>query len=178
MPSKWTTESSRILVNDQWLTLRADTCRRGDGVLIDPYYVIERPEWTSMLALTPQGDVITVREYRHGAGLSMPALPSGSVEVEDADPATGAVRELLEETGFRAGHVIALGSAFANWANQTNRVHYFLATDCVRVANQTLDESEEIEVRLFPLADVLAPGFLQQSFHLANLHLALPHLRR
>jgi len=177
MPSKWTTEASRIIVQDRWITLRADTCRRPDGQLIDPYYVREYGEWTSMLALTADGQVVTVREYRHGAGVSVPALPSGSMELDDIGPDDAAERELLEETGYRAGHVICLGSAYANWANQNNRVHYFLGLDCELVARPTLDENEEIEVGLFALDHVIAPGFLQQSFHIANLWLALPHLR-
>jgi len=177
MPSKWTTEASRIVVEDRWITLRADTCRRADGRLIDPYYVREYGEWTSILALTADGRVVTVREYRHGAGISVPALPSGSVEAVDADPSAAAVRELVEETGYRADRIVPLGAAWANWANQNNRVHYFLGLGCELIGAPTLDENEEIEVRLFELAEVMAPGFLQQSFHLANLYLALPHLR-
>jgi len=178
MPSKWITEASRIVVEDRWITLRADTCRRADGRLIDPYYVREYGEWTSMLALTADGRVITVREYRHGAGISVPALPSGSVEAIDADPRAAAARELVEETGYRADRVVPLGAAWANWANQNNRVHYFLGLGCERVGAPALDENEEIEVGLFELTAVKAPGFLQQSFHLANLYLALPHLSR
>ena len=111
MPSKWTTEASRIVVEDRWITLRADTCRRADGRLIDPYYVREYGEWTSILALTADGRVVTVREYRHGAGISVPALPSGSVEAVDADPSAAAVRELVEETGYRADRIVPLGAA-------------------------------------------------------------------
>lgn len=155
MPSKWITEASRIVV----------------------YYVREYGEWTSMLALTSGGQAVTVREYRHGADVSVPALPSGSVEDDDLTAEHAAERELLEETGYRAGRTIALGSAYANWANQNNRVHYFLSFDCKLAARPALDENEEIEVGLFPIDDVMRPGFLQQSFHLANLWLALPHLR-
>jgi 8-oxo-dGTP pyrophosphatase MutT (NUDIX family) len=177
MPSKWVTEASRIVLQDRWITLRADTCRREDGRLIDPYYVREYGEWTSMLALTPDGRVVTVREYRHGAGVSVPALPSGSVEDMDASAEAAAERELLEETGYRPGHVVSLGTAYANWANQNNHVHYFLGLECELVGRPVLDENEEIEVGLFDLDRVMAPGFLEQSFHLANLWLALPHLR-
>lgn len=177
MPSKWITEASRIVVQDRWITLRADTCRRPDGQLIDPYYVREYREWTSMLALTTDNKVVTVREYRHGAGVSVPALPSGGVEYDDTSAEHAAVRELTEETGYRVGGTISLGSAYANWANQDNRVHYFLGLDCELVTRPMLDENEEIEVGLFALDQVIGPGFLQQSFHLANLWLALPHLQ-
>jgi ADP-ribose pyrophosphatase len=177
MTGKWVTEASRVVIEDRWIRLRADTCRRPDGLLIEPYYIREYPQWTSMLALTNAGDVITVREYRHGGECSLPALPSGSIEPLDADAEAGAARELLEETGYQAEKIVNLGAAYANWANQNNKVHYFLATGCERVAEQALDENEEIEVGLFPLDAVMEPGFLMQSFHLANLYLALPHLR-
>lgn len=176
MPNRWNVEASQIIHDDQWITLRADRCRTAQGKIVDPFYVIERPAWISVLALTPDEQVVLVREYRHGAGVSEPALPSGAVDDQDSDPQAGAIREMIEETGYRPERVIDLGAGYANWANQTNKVHYFLALDCRKISDQSLDETEQIEVLHAPLAQVLKPGFLQQSFHIANLYLALPHL--
>lgn len=176
LPDHWQVEESKIIHEDRWIKLRADRCRTPDGHLIDPYYVLEQSEWISILALSPEGSVIVTHEYRHGGACVGPALPGGVVEAGDDTPQACALRELGEETGYQAGEIIGLGSCYANWANQSNQVHYFLALDCAWVLPQSLDENEQISVSHVPLATVMEPGYLVQSFHLANLFLALPHL--
>ena len=176
MSDKWIIEESRTLVSDQWIKLRADRCRRKDGLIIEPYYVLEQAEWISVLALTANEQVVMVKEYRHGANVIQPALLGGRVDASDESPKAAALRELLEETGYAPKQMINLGDCFANWANQNNKVHMFLALDCVCIADQKLDESEQIEVMTLPLSKVSEPGFLKQSFNIVNLHLALPYL--
>jgi 8-oxo-dGTP pyrophosphatase MutT (NUDIX family) len=172
----WSVEDSSRIVDDRWIRIRADSCRRSNGAAVDPYYVLENPEWVSIVAVTVSGDVILISEYHHGAGVVGIGLPGGTVDASDETPLAAARRELLEETGYVAADMISIGSAFANWANQTNRVHFFLASECVTVAPQSLDENEEIEISLVQLDD-FSPMLLQQSFHLANALLAVEHLR-
>ena len=64
-PFDWTVESSKYLVQDPWLSLRADTCRMPDGTIVEPYYVMEYPHWVNIVALTPERQVVMVRQYRH-----------------------------------------------------------------------------------------------------------------
>ena len=129
MIEPWEIMSSRVELEDRWIKVRSDSCRRSDGVVIEPYYVLEYPDWVCVLPITSQGDVVLTREYRHGAGLVVTGLPSGVVDKTDITPMNTAKRELLEETGYTSQHVIALGSLYANWTNQDNMIHYFLALD-------------------------------------------------
>jgi len=177
MISKWTTEASRFVLEDRWIRVRADRCARADGRVIEPYYVICASDWVSILPVTDDGKVLVVEEYHHGGHVVAPGLPGGGIEAGE-DPATAAERELLEETGYRPSQLLAVGSAYANWGNQDNLIHYFVALGCKLVAEQSLDATEEIEVHLERVEDILRPGFFKQSFHLANLLLALPHLQR
>lgn len=64
----------------------------------------------------------------------------------------------------------------ANSGNHTNRVHHFLARDCVRVSEQALDETESITVRVMPLRDVA--DRLEQSYHLLTWYKAMAWLAR
>ena len=176
MITPWKTIASRMALSDRWIRIRADTCERADGTRIAPFYVSENSEWICILPLTPEGDVVTVTEYRHGAGRVITGFPGGAVEPGDASPETAAARELAEETGYVCGTIIPLGAAYANAANQTQKVHYFLGLDARRERAPTLDPTEEIEVTHRPWDDVRALGFLQQSFHLACLHLATAYL--
>ncbi|MGZ3639783.1 MAG: NUDIX domain-containing protein, partial [Ktedonobacterales bacterium] len=58
----------------------------GDGTAVESYHVLEYPTWVNVVALTNDGQLVLVREYRHGAGRVVVGLPAGSVESGDADP--------------------------------------------------------------------------------------------
>lgn len=135
----WTVSDSEIIVADRWIRLRADTCTDAAGRTIAPYYVLEPGEWISVLALTPAGEAILVEEYRHGAGIIALGTIGGVVEPGES-PLEAAARELREETGFESREIIDLGATWANFGNHTNRVHHFLARDCVLAGEQTLDD--------------------------------------
>jgi 8-oxo-dGDP phosphatase len=100
-PTPWKTLSSRYIVRDRWMTLRADRCETGAGVVLDPYYVQEPEDWVQVVAFDSQDRVLLIRRYRHGAGLISTELPCGVVERGET-PALAAARELLEETGCAA----------------------------------------------------------------------------
>ena len=118
-----------------------------------PYHVLELPTWLNVVALTPDGRVVLVTEYRHGTSEVITGLPSGAMDPEDLDSIAAARRELLEETGFGGGEFLELGRYPANPANQTNDVVPFLAVGVDRIAGQSLDASEEIEVATEEFAD-------------------------
>lgn len=162
-PRPWQTVDSDVIVADPWIRVRADECIDGHGRTIAPYYVLEYGDWISVLALDPRGDAILVEEYRHGAGVVAHGTIGGGVEADES-PADAARRELLEETGHAVTELIDLGATWANFGNHTNRVHHFLARDCIRVSDQALDETESITVRTLALGD--AGEHLEQSYHL------------
>lgn len=169
----WKVESSQILSEDRWHRLRADHCVTEDGTVISPYYVLENPEWVCIFpVLEGTGDVLLIREYRHGAQKVVDGLPGGVVDVADGSPEAAARRELMEETGYACKTMVPLGAIYANWSNHNNRVYCFLALDCHRISDQNLDENEKIEVLQATISSVESPGFLEQAFHVACLHLA------
>ena len=172
----WRTKSSRRLLHDQWLTVRADDCVTADGVEISPYYVIEYPDWAVVVALDSDDNLVLVEQYRHALGVVSLELPGGGVDADDADPVAAAARELREETGFVAKRWQYVGRLAANPASQTNLCHIVLAFDAVQVAGPLVDPKEEIHVLRMPVRDVITlalEGRIVQSIHVAALTMAL-----
>lgn len=161
-PEPWQVVSSRVVVADQWVHLRADDCRTVDGRRIEPYYVLEYGDWVSVLALNADGDAILVEEYRHGAAVVALGTIGGGIAPGE-DPQDAAIRELREETGYEAAEMVDLGVTWANFGSQTNRVHHFLARGCERVGEQSLDANETIAVHVLPMDDLR--DRLLQSYH-------------
>jgi 8-oxo-dGTP pyrophosphatase MutT (NUDIX family) len=173
----WSVSDSEFIIDDRWLRLRADRCKGANGAIIDPFYILEFPDWICVLPLTPDRQVVLTTEYRHGAQSVFMGLPGGTVDPDDLSPASTAERELVEETGYKGSQLIALGSFYANSTRQTNRIHYFLTLDTVKISDQFLDEQEDIELSLMPFAELLAGNHFQQSYHMTCLLLAQRYLQ-
>jgi 8-oxo-dGTP pyrophosphatase MutT (NUDIX family) len=151
----WQVLESTYNYRDRWLALRSDTVRLPNGRVLDPYHVIEQPDWVTAVALTRNGGIVLVEEYRHGARQAVIELPSG-IHDKPEEPLAAMQRELKEETGFASDEWCPLGSFFANAPRLNNRVHCFLALDAQKVAEPTLDDSEIILTHEVPFAAFLA----------------------
>lgn len=177
----WTVERTRKVVQDRWLSVRADRCRMPDGRAVDPYYVLEYPDWVNVVAINEAREVVLVRQYRHGIAQVVLELPSGVVEQSDGDPLVTVRRELLEETGYASDSFQLTGKLSANPATHSNLTHCYLATECRKVAEPRLDEIEDLEVVLVPLdrlGELARSGALLQSLHVGSIFFALMELGR
>ena len=76
MVKPWRTLSSETVHRDRWIHLRADRCVTAGGKEIAPYYVLNFPDWVHIVALTKDGDIVLVEQFRQGAGISVLELPA------------------------------------------------------------------------------------------------------
>ncbi len=174
----WKCLESRPIVSDPWMRLRADRCELPNGNILDPYYVIEEPEWGHVLAVDERERVLLVRQYRYAGDVVSWEFPGGRIDPGE-DPMAGARRELLEETGAVADNWIQAARFFPNPARQTNQFHGFVAQRARVTREASLDHGEVIEHGFFTLdeiAGLLRSGGFSQGNHLALLFLGLARL--
>lgn len=118
-----------------------------------------------------------VRQYRFGVRQSGWELPGGVIDAVDGDPIVAGARELVEETGYIGDNPRHLGWVHPNPALQNNRSHFVLVENAHAKAGQSLDPNEELQVKLFPVADVMAMAFSGEITHSIALN-ALFYLQR
>jgi 8-oxo-dGTP pyrophosphatase MutT (NUDIX family) len=152
-PGPWQILESSWLYRSSFLGLRRDRCRLPDGRLSPDYFFLEIRDAAIVVAVTPGGGVLLVREYRHGTGDVTPTLPAGFIDPGEA-PADAARRELAEETGYAGAPPEPLGAFFVLPGLSSMTVHAFLVRAAVPAGDRHLDEFEQIEVVTVPLEEL------------------------
>lgn len=173
----WTLIRSKTTFKDRWLTLRSDECETPSGQHIPSYHVVEYPDWINVVAVTDEGKLLLVREYRHGRGEVVTGLVSGTIDAGDGAAGnralTAAKRELTEETGYGGGRFTEILCVYPNPATQNNLTTSFLATGLKRIAETKFDATEAIDLLVEDFADVLrglrSGAITMQALHVAAL---------
>ncbi len=154
MKLEFSRKSSRELLSTPIFRLREDTSEHPVTGHEGRYYVFDFPDWVNIVALTPERELVMVRQWRHGTASVELELPAGALEPGE-DPVTAASRELAEETGFAPSRCTLLGNVRPNCAIQSNRCFSVLAEDCRRVGETRFDQGEQIALELLPVAEVM-----------------------
>ncbi len=108
-----------------------------------------------ILAITPQREIVLVEQFRIPMGKSVIEIPAGLVgdepEFHGESLAATAARELLEETGYRAGKVTPLLSSPTSAGMTSEFTHLFHATELTREHDGGGVAGEKITVHHVPL---------------------------
>jgi len=176
-PQPWRVQSSAVIADCRIFKVRKDVVVNPRTDQPHEMFVLEQPNWVNVIPLTTGDQVIMVEQWRHGSRSVQLETPGGLMN-DGETPEQSARRELLEETGYEAGQIVLLGTVHPNPAIQTNLQHYVLATNCRKVAEPNLDQGEDINVKLAPLADVprmiqvgeITHGIVIGGFYWLNLY--------
>lgn len=120
----------------------------GREVAID---VIRHPPSAVIVPVPEPGHVILIRQYRYAVNRWLWELPAGSVD-EGETPEQAARRECHEEIGQLPDTVVRLGSMFPT-PGYCDEEMFFFRVSGLSVPDEaaTVDEDEDIEVRVFTL---------------------------
>jgi 8-oxo-dGDP phosphatase len=146
---KWPVISSAELFRGRLVAVRADKVRTPDNHLAEREVVLH-PGAVAVLPLDAAGRVLMIRQYRHPVERLLWELPAGLRDVAGEDPWTTARRELLEETGYRAGDWRVLADYYSSPGFSTERLRIYLARDLEVVPEAERDfvpEAEEADLR-------------------------------
>lgn len=151
--------------------LRIDTLRSNDGISVIRE-VVEHGGGVVIAAQNEQGEVLLVKQYRYSFDQTILELPAGRIE-KGEDPYLAAQRELVEETGFRAGTWKALSNLYSAPGFCTEILYMYQASD-LNFEGKCLDMDEETEVIKLSVAqawELVRKGEIRDAKTVAGLAL-------
>lgn len=108
------------------LSFATDTLTYPNGE-VKTFELALHPGAVVMLPVDDSDHLIFVQQWRRGASCILTEFPAGTLEPGE-DPATCAQRELQEEIGMRAAHLVPLGGFFTAPSFCSEYLYLFLAT--------------------------------------------------
>jgi ADP-ribose pyrophosphatase len=166
-----TPDTRRTIFYTEWFSVEevffADEAFEGK-----PYYTIHAPDGVIVLAVTAQEEIVLIRQFRPALKRWTLEMPSGGIDAGEM-PEQAAVRELYEETGYRADNVTALVDGYIYLNRSDARTYAYFAGGVVKDVD--FQAKEKIEVRTISLAqykEMMLRGEIDQFSSLALLALA------
>jgi len=148
----WRTLTTREAYANPWIRVREDVAEMPDG-RTTLYGVVECKPAVGVLPFMDEDTVVLVGQYRYVARDFLWEMPTGGVRPGESEEAA-VQRELAEEAGYEAGRLVKLCSFDSSKSVMDETAHIYLA-DGLRAVTHEADDTEFIEVRAFPFAEVV-----------------------
>ena len=158
----------------------------GTGTFVDPdgnefeRDVVHHPGAVVVVPVTPEGDVILVRQYRAAVDRELLEVPAGKRDVADEPVELTAHRELEEEVGMRAASMVRMAEFYNSPGFCDEHSFLFLATDLTPTTTSFQGHEEQhMTMERVPLDTVpalIASGELVDAKSILGLLLAREHL--
>ena len=184
----WEEVKTEHIVQNEWIDFRQSAFRFPDGTVFEPFYTYSRRDYVVIAASDTEGNFLCVRQFRQGIKEVTTEFPAGGIERKDGkeyggdgdisaeDSLAAAKRELLEETGYESDEWTHLLTVPSNATIADNYAHLFVARNCRKVAEPSLDTTEFLKVVKLSAQEIeslISGGDFKQAMHIAAWLLSL-----
>ena len=153
---KWKIKKDETLITCKIFDLQRSTRESANGKTGD-FYILSLPQWASVVPVLKNDSgvdcFLMVKQFRHGVQKIIYEFPAGIVEPGEP-PEHTASRELLEETGYKAGKITLIGRIHPCPAFMTNTSFTYIAQDLEYKGEQQLDSHEMVDTVIMPVKEV------------------------
>jgi len=158
-----------------WVTLTTKGVTKGNNQE-EFYHSFRQPDYVTVMAVTEDGHIPVVRQYRPAVESYTLEFPGGLLDDSEL-PEKTAKRELFEETGFIANKGLALlGSLFPDTGRLENRFWCYFATSVTKHKNSTWNHEDNMSSFLLSKNEfkkAIDNGEFNHALHIAIVGLAV-----
>lgn len=152
-----------------WMSVIERDIEFTPGENIDTYYAVAQSDYVAILAMTPDGYIPIVRQFRPALEQFTWELPAGMMD-QGEDPLAACQRELLEETGYPARNITLLGTTAPCSGRLSNRLHSFFVKTGERSASFHSEPGLEVKLVLpGDLTNLILEGEFVSQLHIGTL---------
>ena len=144
---------SKVVYDGNLLTVYCDKVQLPNGKEASREF-IRHPGAVAVVPITPEGNIVLVRQYRYPVGKTMLEVPAGKLD-KGEHPDECALRELEEETGYVAHSIKKLSSIYTTPGFTDEVIHLYVA-DQLTLSKQCPDEDEFLDVEIYTKEQVRA----------------------
>jgi ADP-ribose pyrophosphatase len=152
LPKGWKIESSKHVHSNNFIQVYEDVINIGGKEKI--YTRIRRKNYSTVVPFISKDQILVIKSYRHLINSIQIEVPSGYIEPGE-EPNEAAVRELREETGYKANKIIGIGSYTLDYTMFDQKGYLFVAYDLEYEGLQQLGTMELIEPAIMTVKEVL-----------------------
>ena len=151
LPTGWKLESSRKIYSNKYIELYEDVLDIKNKKKI--YTRAIRKDYSTIVPFVSDNEILVIKSYRHLVNSYQIEAPSGYIEPGET-PLQAAMRELKEETGYRANNIIDLGTYTLDYTMFEQTGNLFVAYDLINERKQNLGMMEIIETAILPIDEI------------------------
>ena len=147
---KWKTISENITFQNNYLTLHNNLVELPNKNQINYLKIITR-NFSTVLCITNDNKIVLIRQYRYAFDDFSWECPGGLIE-DNEDPHECAIREVLEETGYRVLNIEQMLKYHPNALSSAWSFTFIAKVE--KYSQQNLDDNEFILVKEFDFDEV------------------------
>ncbi|WP_114938124.1 NUDIX hydrolase [Mucilaginibacter endophyticus] len=139
-----------------WFPIRKQKAKLPNELIIDDYYFSPLGNVVQVLPITPNNEIVLVRQYKHGLGEILIEVPGG-MQQANKTLTQSAIAELEEECGIRANEqeLVPLTTMAINPTKLHQVTYGYILFDAKFNSIPKPDATEQIELFIVPASEAL-----------------------